>query len=1006
MRVTSMLTGPFVLLAAGLLVLDAPALTRPALAQPTEAPAPAAGGAAAAVGPRAEREPPEFPEFKDVTKGLDKLAGEDGSLWTLYKRDKDARLLAELPREFERQRLFIATTYAGGVPVTGIQMGDYYVYWRRFDKRLALMVVNTETRSTGDAENKKSEERLYTDRVLLDVPIATMGPGGGPVIDATDLLVGKADRFWGGMLTGSNRALVKLAKVKAFPQNLELAFELPARGGQLVTIHYSISLVPPSTGYTPREADARVGYFTTSFRDTSRQDKDTQWVRYINRWQLEKRDSKLEMSPPKRPLVFYIEATVPVQYRRYVREGILEWNRAFERVGIENAIEVYQQDVTTGQHMDKDPEDVRYNFVRWTSGDLGFAIGPSRVHPETGQILDADVVIDDGFLRGWFRQYSQLLPEVAMMGSPSELAQWLDDKPQWDPRVRLAPAAFRDEIVTQRALLRKAAHQAFADQTRQAGDEAGAMPMLTMRSGAPLQFGTVGLDPTGYALPMRQKLSCALMLGRSMDVALLRMNTADLLAIARTASEASESDDPPAAEPKADDEKDAKKEDKKDDAKKDDKKEDKKDGKPTKKKEQLLDGLPARFVGPLLKDLVSHEVGHTLGLRHNFKASTTYTLAEMNSDQVKAKAPIASSVMDYTPLNINFNDGQIQGDYAPIGAGPYDLWAIEYGYTTETDLKPILARASEPALAFGTDEDIGGPDPYIQLFDLGKQPLDYSDSTMRLTQHLRTRIVDRVVKDGEPWARARSAYQLLLGRHLAAVRIASEFLGGASTNKSSKGDPGAAAPVVPVEAAVQRRALKFVLDNTFDEAAFGITRELLSKMTVEKWSDQGGFFSLFQDATYPIHDTVLGVQSSAITMVMNPITLQRVYDNEFRKEPDVDAVTVPEVLDTVVNSAWRELDNLGDGTVRKPSISSFRRNLQRELLARLIDLTLPDTSFTAAYRPIQNLTVLKLRELKGRIDRGLNNGGLDPYTKAHLTECSVRIGKALDAGYIYNLSGN
>jgi hypothetical protein len=262
------------------------------------------------------------------------------------------------------------------------------------------------------------------------------------------------------------------------------------------------------------------------------------------------------------------------------------------------------------------------------------------------------------------------------------------------------------------------------------------------------------------------------------------------------------------------------------------------------------------------------------------------------------------------------------------------------------------------------------------------------------------------VKDGEPWARARSAYQLLLGRHLAAVRIASEFVGGVETNKSSKGDKGAQPPVVPIDALTQRRALAFVLDNTFDEAAFGITRELLSKMTVEKWSDPGGFGAFFQEATYPIHDTVLGVQSAAVMMVLNPITLQRVYDNEFRKEPDTDALTVPEVLDSVINTAWKELDNIGDGTLRKPSITSFRRNLQRELLARLIDLTLPDGSFTAAYRPIQNLTVLKLRELKGRIDRALNNGGLDAYTRAHLTESSVRIGKALDAGYIYNLSGN
>ncbi|MBY0307856.1 MAG: zinc-dependent metalloprotease, partial [Phycisphaerales bacterium] len=149
------------------------------------------------------------------------------------------------------------------------------------------------------------------------------------------------------------------------------------------------------------------------------------------------------------------------------------------------------------------------------------------------------------------------------------------------------------------------------------------------------------------------------------------------------------------------------------------------------------------------------------------------------------------------------------------------------------------------------------------------------------------------------------------------------------------------------------------------------------------------------------HDRVLGIQSAVVTMLMNPITLQRVYDAELRRAPDQDALTIPELLDAVVNGAWSELDKLGDGTARKPSISSLRRNLQRELVARMIDLTLPDGSFTAAYRPVQNLTVLKLRELKGKIDKNLSGGGLDPYTKAHLTEVSVRIGKALDATYIY-----
>jgi hypothetical protein len=107
--------------------------------------------------------------------------------------------------------------------------------------------------------------------------------------------------------------------------------------------------------------------------------------------------------------------------------------------------------------------------------------------------------------------------------------------------------------------------------------------------------------------------------------------------------------------------------------------------------EQMLDGMPESFIGPLLADLVSHEVGHTLGLRHNFKASSVYDVSQINSDEFKGKKPLAGSVMDYLPTNFKVKNGDVQGDWAMIGVGPYDMWAIEYGYTfNDKGLKKIL----------------------------------------------------------------------------------------------------------------------------------------------------------------------------------------------------------------------------------------------------------------------------------------------------------------------------
>ena len=142
------------------------------------------------------------------------------------------------------------------------------------------------------------------------------------------------------------------------------------------------------------------------------------------------RDSpKLRVSPVKNPIIFYIEHTTPVRYRRWVREGILMWNKAYEKIGLANAIEVYYQDAATGSHMEKDPEDARYNFVRWLNNDVGTAIGPSRVNPLTGQILDADIILTDGWIRHYWMQFNEILPSIAMEGFTPETLAWLKEHP-------------------------------------------------------------------------------------------------------------------------------------------------------------------------------------------------------------------------------------------------------------------------------------------------------------------------------------------------------------------------------------------------------------------------------------------------------------------------------------------------------------------------------------------------------------------------------------------------
>jgi hypothetical protein len=157
------------------------------------------------------------------------------------------------------------------------------------------------------------------------------------------------------------------------------------------------------------------------------------------------------------------------------------------------------------------------------------------------------------------------------------------------------------------------------------------------------------------------------------------------------------------------------------------------------------------------------------------------------------------------------------------------------------------------------------------------------------------------------------------------------------------------------------------------------------------------------ESTFPVHDRILGIQASALTMLMNPTTLRRVYDNEQLVPNDQDAVTLPELMSKLQGEIWSELEGKFEGEVspRKPRISSWRRNLQREYLERLIDLAIPAGG--SSNKAVTALALMQLKEVKGKIDTALAiGGGLDPYSQAHLGECQVRITKAIDAIYVYN----
>ncbi|WP_256995691.1 DUF5117 domain-containing protein [Halomicronema hongdechloris] len=334
-------------------------------------------------------------------------------------------------------------------------------------------------RDTPPSRSQPLLQRSFSDSVLYALPIVSIDPSTDALlIDLGDLLLNRDPANLMGAFPwvlssyAPNPDTSYLESIQAFPENLELSTQLGFTGGGVssdpfaalfawslasvpdprafsLTVRYSLSKLPLNPRYQPRRADERVGYFLTAFRTPAQAQRSTAFVRYINRWHLEKQDPQAAISPPKEPIVFWIENTVPPQYRTAIREGVLMWNQAFQQAGFQGAIEVRQMP----DDADWDPADVRYNVIRWSDSFSTWAIGlgPSRVNPYTGEILDADVILDANVIRLLYQQYQSL---VAATAPPTSLylqlcghrfqplyLQWLSIQAGADPRQVLRPTA-------------------------------------------------------------------------------------------------------------------------------------------------------------------------------------------------------------------------------------------------------------------------------------------------------------------------------------------------------------------------------------------------------------------------------------------------------------------------------------------------------------------------------------------------------------------------------------
>ena len=868
--------------------------------------------------PHAKKPKPEFPPFDKAMKDYKKVPTAEPPFFTLWYNKKTDSLRAQIPAGLIGKKFLIASSISAGPVATGFQLDHFLAYLDKMNKSLVLMRVDPRYEEGKGKPVSDVIKRSYGgDIILKKIPIITK-KGGDVIIDLDRLL--KEDFSNIGSLGGGrvNPSLSKWVEYKAFPENVELTVNLAMMnktGGRRLGFHYSISKIPDSAkGYKPRVADDRVGYFLSVRKDWSKKhDSRTLFDRYVNRWRLEKRDPTAKLSAPKNPIIWYIEKTVPLKYRRWVKEGILEWNKAFRKCGFLDAMEVIQQEDYDPRTKDLDPEDVRYNFFRWIVSGIPFAMGPSRANPMTGQIFDADIVLDDSMVRVYTERYTRLTGGDAAWQPHDNpyLEDFFNAYPQWRYR---SPR----ELLLPNVTLRDNPDQAFYYNLMRRMQEQG-RPMCECAAGMAyqMQFAHLALEAKG--------------LGRNSD----------------------------------------------------------------------------EFIGQVLKEVVMHEVGHCLGLRHNFKGSTWLPVAEAAESNAAGEATVGS-VMDYNPPIISPR-GQKQGSFITRSVGPYDMWAIEYGYRpvgkpykNEKDmLSKIAARSAEPGLDYATDEDTFGilsPDPLANRFDMGRNVMNYARHQIKLADSLIKDLSDWAVKDGESYTRLRRAFALIMGQRAATVSYVARFPGGEIANRDHKGEPNARTSIEVVDGKKQKEALKFVCRKVFAEDAYQFDPKLLSHLAAGRyWHWDSDDFDFFVD--FNVHDYVAASQFACLFNLTNPFTIQRIYDNQVKFPKDSDVYTLGEHFTTLTDAIWSELyDKDRQAADGKPFINSFRRNLQRRYVNILLDLVLskPGGTVPADANAIARLCVSKLSK---RIGKVLKNADLDVDTEAHLTDVKTRIDRALEATY-------